>query len=167
MTAAFETAVTDAGFRDLQVLIRQEAGIHLEPARRSLLIAGLSRRMRALGVRSFGQYYDRMGRDDGDEKRQMIDAICTNETHFFRDVRQFDFFRTVVLPDIERKSDRIRIWSAGCSTGVKRLLGALRPGGYLFLGHAESLAGMSSISRTSVLPSVQYRPMESARQRRR
>lgn len=117
MTAAFETAMTDAEFRKLQVLIRQEAGIHLEPAKRSLLIARLSRRLRALGLRSFGEYYDQVRSEDSDEKSHMIDAICTNETHFFRDVRQFDFFRTVVLPDISGRSDRIRIWSAGCSTG--------------------------------------------------
>ncbi len=113
----FETAMTDAEFRDLQTLIRQEAGIHLEPAKRTLLIGRLTRRMRKLGLSSFSDYYDRVCSGDGDEKQQMIDAICTNETHFFRDMRQFEFLRSVALPSLEKRTDSIRIWSAGCSTG--------------------------------------------------
>ena len=117
MTAAFETAMTDAEFKALQALIREEAGIHLEPVKRSLLIARLSRRLRVLGVGSFGEYCKRLHERDSEEKRHMIDAICTNETHFFRDLRQFDFFRSVVLPGMVRRCDPIRIWSAACSTG--------------------------------------------------
>jgi chemotaxis protein methyltransferase CheR len=53
----------------------------------------------------------------------MIDAICTNETSFFREPRQFDYLRNQWIPMLRaeaaagRRSRRVRIWSAGCSTG--------------------------------------------------
>ena len=142
VTAAFETAMTDAEFNTLQALIREEAGIHLEPVKRSLLVARLSRRLRVLGVGSFGEYCQRLHERDSDEKRHMIDAICTNETHFFRDLRQFDFFRSVVLPDVERRCDPIRIWSAACPAGEEPFSLAM-----------SALNGMVSAAR-SVGPNV-------------
>jgi chemotaxis methyl-accepting protein methylase len=53
----------------------------------------------------------------------MLDCICTNETHFFREPRQFEFLESVVFPEWReraesgRMSRRVRVWSAGCSTG--------------------------------------------------
>jgi len=57
-----------------------------------------------------------------DERKRMLDRICTNETQFFRDGRQFQFLDERVFPILEARADngqprRVRAWSAACSTG--------------------------------------------------
>jgi chemotaxis protein methyltransferase CheR len=80
--------------------------------------------VRALGCGSFGEYYRRVAHDDhGGERMRMIDAVCTNETHFFREPRHFELLESHIFPDWQRsavlrgRARRIRIWSAACSTG--------------------------------------------------
>jgi chemotaxis protein methyltransferase CheR len=114
--------LTNKEFRLFQSLVRREAGIHLSDQKRALLVGRLSPRIRALALPSFGAYYDLVSADR-DALRQMIDAICTNETSFFREPKQFAFLETEVLPAWRAAADRgerrsaIRVWSAGCSTG--------------------------------------------------
>jgi chemotaxis protein methyltransferase CheR len=114
--------LTDAEFRRFQALVYREAGIHLSPAKKALLVGRLMRRLRTLGLGSFGEYYDRVEADP-DERVQAFDAICTNETHFFREPRQFEFLAARVFPAwIEAaaggaRSRTIRVWSAACSSG--------------------------------------------------
>jgi len=114
--------LADAEFQLFQALIYQEAGIFLTDEKRELLVARLTRRLRALGLRSFGVYYRRV-KSDAEERTRMLDCITTNETHFFREPHQFDFLRQAVLPAWEEAGHsggrlrRIRAWCAGCSTG--------------------------------------------------
>ena len=114
--------LADAEFQLFQGLIYREAGISLTDEKRELLVARLTRRLRALGLRSFGVYYRRV-KKDAEERMRMLDCITTNETHFFREPHQFDFLREVVLPAWEEAGNsggrprRIRAWCAGCSTG--------------------------------------------------
>jgi chemotaxis protein methyltransferase CheR len=113
---------TDEEFGRFQHLVESIAGIHLSDAKRALLISRLWKRVRACQVQSFAEYYSLVSRDDA-ERGAMIDAICTNETHFFREPRQFDYIKDTLIPDWRRKAARgerqktIRIWSAGCSSG--------------------------------------------------
>lgn len=115
-------APTDEEFGLFQHLVESITGIHLSDAKRALLISRLWKRVRACGVHSFADYYALVSRDDS-ERASMIDAICTNETHFFREARQFDYVKDVLIPQWREKASRgerqktIRIWSAGCSTG--------------------------------------------------
>jgi chemotaxis protein methyltransferase CheR len=116
--------LTDKEFRLFQRLIEEEAGIHLSDAKRALLVGRLSRRLRDLGLRTFTAYYETVAeRGDPEERTRMIDRICTNETHFFREPRQFDFVRDTILPRWAaeaasgRRAKRVRAWSAACSTG--------------------------------------------------
>jgi chemotaxis protein methyltransferase CheR len=88
------------------------------------LCGRLFRRLRELGITSLETYYERVARPELHEERaRMIDAITTNETRFFREPRQFEFLMQKVFPrwraDVERgsRSKRVRIWSAGCSSG--------------------------------------------------
>ncbi len=112
--------VTDDEFRLFQQLVYQWSGIFLSPIKRALLAARLSKRVRQLGLRSFSEYYRHLSQGEDDERRILLDSICTNETHFFREPAQFDFLDQVVLPGMMadgRRQKRIRVWSAGCSTG--------------------------------------------------
>ena len=115
-------AVDDATFARFQALIHHEAGIWLAPVKRALLVGRLGRRLRELALPTFAGYYERVVADDA-ERVRMLDAICTNETHFFREPRHFEFLSERVLPawreeaDAGRRPRRVRAWSAACSTG--------------------------------------------------
>ncbi len=115
--------ITDREFSLFQELIYKEAGIYLSQAKKPLLVGRLMRRLRELGLPSFKAYYHRII-DEGDAERvYLLDAISTNETHFFREPRQFEFLEQKLLPEWAREADLgrrprlIRVWSAGCSSG--------------------------------------------------
>lgn len=121
-TAGFEAALGDREFERLQRLIEQEAGIHLGPAKRALVVGRLGKRLRDLGLASFRQYCELVERDPA-ERVQMLDRISTNETHFFREPRHFELLQRELLPRWEREAGeglrprRLKVWSAACSTG--------------------------------------------------
>jgi chemotaxis protein methyltransferase CheR len=114
--------LTTREFRLFQSLVQREAGIFLSDQKRALLIGRLTPRLRALSLPSFGAYYDLVSADRA-ALAQMIDSICTNETSFFREPKQFNFLETQVLPAWRAAAARgerrksIRAWSAACSTG--------------------------------------------------
>jgi chemotaxis protein methyltransferase CheR len=119
------TALPPIARRDFQAfreLLLEQTGVSLGDQKRELLIARLSKRVRALGLRTFGEYFDRVI-NDGEERAEMIDRILTNETRFFREPHQFEFLEKIVIPrwlDEARAGKRerhARIWSAGCSMG--------------------------------------------------
>src|SRR6266446_4973790 len=108
-------------FRLFQRLIQSEAGIHLSDAKKVLVEGRLARRLRELDL-GFDAYY-RLVEADEAERVRMLDCICTNETHFFREPRQFEFLENQVFPEWAARADagrmprQVRIWRAGCSTG--------------------------------------------------
>ena len=117
-------AITDHEFGLFQKLIYRQAGIQLTGQKKALLEARLTRRLKELNLGSFTAYYRHLINDiHGAEMVQMLDRIATNETHFFREPKQFEFLQQQILPRwlAEAASGlrprRIRVWSAGCSTG--------------------------------------------------
>ncbi len=116
--------LTDIEFSRLQKLIYREAGIHLAPHKKALLEARLSKHVRALGLDSFDAYYKHVvTANNGDELIHMLDRVSTNETHFFREPRQFEFLEHEIFDEWRQNSaaglkpKRIHLWSAGCSSG--------------------------------------------------
>lgn len=115
--------ITDREFTLFQELIYKEAGIYLAPVKRSLLEGRLARRLRELGLQSFGAYYHFVIEKGEEEQIRLLDAVSTNETHFFREPTQFEFLEQRILPEWSREAEsgrrprKIRVWSAGCSTG--------------------------------------------------
>ncbi len=116
-------ALSDREFRLLQNLIYREAGIFLADTKKALVSGRLTRRLRVLGLSDFSSYYDLVSANTGGELSQMIDNICTNETRFFREAKQFDFLERSYLPTLRERAaagaipKSIRVWSAACSTG--------------------------------------------------
>ena len=109
--------ITTKEFRLFQALVHREAGIFLSDQKRELLVGRLAPRMRTLGIASFAAYYEHVGAHR-EELVRMIDSVCTNETHFFREPKQFAFLENVVLPRWREAGKRhVRVWSAGCSSG--------------------------------------------------
>jgi chemotaxis protein methyltransferase CheR len=129
MTAATDIpggtrALTEREFALFQTLVERESGIHLGASKQALLVGRLSRRVRALGLTSFGAYYRFVTtRGNEAERVRMLDCLCTHETHFFREPGHFEFLHLEVFPEWARRAARgqmerrVRVWSAGCSTG--------------------------------------------------
>jgi chemotaxis protein methyltransferase CheR len=116
--------IGEGEFSLFQRLIYRSAGIHLSAAKRTLLEARLAKRLRELGLDSFSAYYDYLVQDGGSaELGELLDRIATNETHFFREPRQFDFLVEKIFPQWQAeaasgaRSKYLRVWSAGCATG--------------------------------------------------
>jgi chemotaxis protein methyltransferase CheR len=117
-------ALSDAEFAQLRTLIERESGIHLGPAKRGLLLGRLARRVRELGLESFGAYHRHVVHGpDPAELDRLLDRICTNETRFFREPRHLAFLERQVFPAwlaaaaAGQRERRIRAWSAACSSG--------------------------------------------------
>lgn len=114
-----EFVFSDADFRGLAKVAYDYAGIALSDSKRNLIYSRLSRRLRALGLGSFRDYRDYLAATES-ELEHFINAISTNLTRFFRESHHFDHLRYhVAAPFAKRgaRAGRLRIWSAGCSTG--------------------------------------------------
>jgi chemotaxis protein methyltransferase CheR len=108
-------------FRKIAGIMRESAGIDLPDVKAPLVYSRLVKRLRSLGLESFKNYCALIAAKDGAAERDhMIAAITTNVTRFFREPHHFEHFTAKVLPGLVdgiRKGEKLRIWSAGCSTG--------------------------------------------------
>ncbi|WP_369061962.1 protein-glutamate O-methyltransferase CheR [Caulobacter sp. 73W] len=94
-------------------------GMRFDESRRYYVERRVFDRMDALGDQTFGDYFGRVGRDQA-ERERLINAFTVNETYFYREEHQFACLVNDLLPDIastRRPGDKIRLWSAPCSTG--------------------------------------------------
>jgi chemotaxis protein methyltransferase CheR len=110
-------------FDRIAQLIYRLAGISLAPHKMEMVYARLARRLRELRLPDFDSYCDMLGTEAGEaEIGMLVNALTTNLTAFFRESHHFEFLRDKVLPDVRRRNEagggrRLRIWSAGCSSG--------------------------------------------------
>lgn len=121
MTAVREYEFTQRDFDFLRKISNAHTGIVVTDDKFDMFYSRLARRLRLLGLSSFAQYCDYL--DDpsnGDELNELVNALTTNLTAFFRENHHFEFLANTALPEFARRnraSGRLRIWSAGCSTG--------------------------------------------------
>jgi chemotaxis protein methyltransferase CheR len=115
-----EFHLSDREFEEIRRLVRQHTGISLAESKRELVYSRLVRRLRRLSLRTFADYLELLARGEAEELEEFTNAITTNLTSFFREVHHFEFLADTVLPALEQRNAatrRLRIWSAGCSTG--------------------------------------------------
>lgn len=108
----------DGQFARLRRLLAEAAGLVFDVARRESLAYSVAERVRATGARDVEGYLDRLA--DPVERQALLDEVTIQETSFFRNPPQMRALRAHVLPELVRTaaaSRRLRIWSAGCSTG--------------------------------------------------
>jgi len=123
MLLANQETLSESEFRRISDLVYRHCGINLHDGKRELVQARLVKRLRATGCRNASEYLRYLEADStGQEFTLLIDAISTNLTSFFREAGHFDFLRERLLPELmsrrrQRGDNRIRAWSAGCSTG--------------------------------------------------
>ena len=113
----------DIDFEKLSRLVYEQSGINLHAGKKELVKARLSKRLREGKFGSFRDYYHYVTSGKGiDELVGMIDSISTNLTSFFREESHFHKLYEIVPEMIKpaynkRRMPKLRIWSAGCSTG--------------------------------------------------
>lgn len=115
-----EFAFSRKDFNYLREIVTQHAGIVLKDDKFTMLYARLSRRIRVLGMQNFRQYCAYLEDNREAEITELVNAVTTNLTSFFREKHHFEYLANTLIPAILARSSqgrRIRIWSAGCSTG--------------------------------------------------
>lgn len=114
---AREFRFTDDDFRALAKLAHAEFGLALADSKKPLVYSRLARRLRARQIDEFSGYMKLLERpEESDERLQLISALTTNVTSFFREKHHFATLRENLVPELSKQS-RVRIWSAGCSSG--------------------------------------------------
>lgn len=122
-TSEIEATFGEKEFRFFAGLVYDTAGIVIGPHKRNMVFSRLVRRLRELGMTSFPAYCAYVQSPAGaDEIGPLINAMTTNLTRFFREDHHFDFLARTALPfamaEARREGKRrLRIWSAGCSSG--------------------------------------------------
>jgi len=115
-----EFVFSDQDFEKIRKFVKEETGITLSDAKKNMVYGRLSRRLRALDIKSFNQYIDLVSGGESEEKGNFVNAITTNLTSFFREEHHFDYIKDTVIPEVLKNNSntkKIRIWCAGCSTG--------------------------------------------------
>ena len=116
-----EFPFTNEDFRRICALLYETSGIALPESKATLVYSRLAKRLRILGVASFRDYCSMVASPEGvDERHHMLTALTTNVTRFFREPHHFDhLLDKVIKPALDnvKRGGRLRIWSAGCSTG--------------------------------------------------
>ncbi len=116
-----EFAFNAQDFEFLSNLAYMRTGIVLKDHKFDMVYARIARRCRALGLATIRDYCALMASDEGHaELGNLVNAITTNLTSFFREPHHFDHLRAHVFEPFHRQSSpRLRIWSAGCSAGAE------------------------------------------------
>ncbi|MCB1722384.1 MAG: protein-glutamate O-methyltransferase [Chromatiaceae bacterium] len=121
MTAAREYEFTRRDFDYLRRISNQHTGIVVTDDKFDMFYSRLARRVRALGLSSFADYCDYLDKPAHEgELVELVNALTTNLTSFFRENHHFEFLAHRALPSLvekNRSTRSLRIWSAGCSTG--------------------------------------------------
>jgi chemotaxis protein methyltransferase CheR len=115
-----EFEFTDSDFSRLRELVHEHTGIALSEAKRELVYSRLARRLRKLKLATFGEYCSAVESGGADELQELTNAITTNLTSFFREHYHFEQLAAEALPEARQRrlaTRRLRLWSAGCSTG--------------------------------------------------
>jgi len=144
-----ERFLSESEFQLFRDLIYNESGIHFSESNRSILESRLKERLRKTKIATIGEYHKSL-QADKTELKTLLDTVTTNLTRFFRNAMHFQSLENYVIPDLiqfKRGSGqkKIRVWSAGCSTGeepysIAMVLKELVPPGMNFEVTASDLS---------------------------
>ncbi|MGF1660829.1 MAG: protein-glutamate O-methyltransferase [Rubrimonas sp.] len=115
-----EFAFTDREFDKIAKRLYEEAGIDMPRSKEPLVYSRLAKRIRQLGLGGFKDYIELIERAGTDEIEHMLVALTTNVTRYFREPHHFDDLRAAIMPGLIEKARarrKVRLWSAGCSSG--------------------------------------------------
>lgn len=117
--ALISPIMQDVEFQYLSQLAFRESGIVINESKRDMLYGRVMKRIRTLKLHGFSDYCQLLQDSYAGELSAFINAITTNLTAFFREEYHFDFLHNVALANLKHHNQdkKLRIWSAGCSTG--------------------------------------------------
>ncbi len=122
--------LTQQEFERAARIVYDKTGIHLPPEKLGLVSNRLRRRLRALELNSFADYYRLLSSERGSECElpHFLSAVTTNETYFFRNDQLWNYFKGELIPHWQQaraKTRSIRIWSAASSSGEEAYTAAI------------------------------------------
>jgi chemotaxis protein methyltransferase CheR len=113
--------LSDAEFARVRAKVYEVAGISLGDSKRTLVVARLSKLVRARGLATFDAYLDQLESRPAAEMQEFVNALTTNLTRFWREEHHFThlvgYVGELMKASANQATRRLRIWSAGCSTG--------------------------------------------------
>lgn len=109
-----EASLNQSQFDHVSRTVYDFCGIKLTKEKHTLVNSRLMKRLYALKLNNFDEYFKLVERD-GQEFSKMIDSLTTNKTNFFREIQHFKYLQKEILPNIRGR--KLRIWSAACSSG--------------------------------------------------
>lgn len=117
-TDFYKIEMSDEEFLKLSCFITENYGIKMPEAKKIMLQSRLQKRLRKLNIKSFSEYCNFLF--SGNNKQEiihMMDVVSTNKTDFFRESQHFSFLSEEILPSILPYNNKIKVWSAGSSSG--------------------------------------------------
>ena len=115
-----EFEYTREDFDVLRKISNDHSGILVPDDKFDMFYSRLSKRVRMHGLENFKQYCQYLKNNPEQEFTEFINAVTTNLTSFFREKHHFEYLKNTVIPEVLKRnstSKKIRVWSAGCSTG--------------------------------------------------
>ncbi|MEO5348239.1 MAG: protein-glutamate O-methyltransferase CheR [Magnetococcus sp. YQC-3] len=112
-------AISPEEFQWIRQFMRDHSGVDLQPGKEYLVESRLAPLLARNGCRTFTQFFQKVGRNEGGLPERVVDLLTTHETLWFRDKSFFDALADTILPRLLEKSRRspVRIWSAAAATG--------------------------------------------------
>lgn len=123
ITDGWEAPLTDRQFNFIRELAKIHAGIAIADYKRNMVYRRISKRLRALGLEEIQDYCEILSGPRAEQEMELfINALTTNKTELFRERHHFDHMTSFAFPKFldnaaRRGHRRLRIWSAGCSSG--------------------------------------------------
>lgn len=120
VTQYYNAELSTKDFTKLSKFIYTQCGIKLPEYKHVMLQSRVQKRLRALKIESFEEYIEFLFSKDGQQLElvHLLDVVTTNKTDFFREPVHFEFMQEHSLPEfIANGNSRMKIWSAGCSSG--------------------------------------------------
>jgi len=108
----------DPGFLRVQRALQQTTGLDLGAYKERQMMRRLTGFISREGIKDLSALADLVLRDAGVRQR-LMDFLAINVTEFFRNPERFEDLAQRVLPELRRRWDRLRVWSAGCSNGAE------------------------------------------------
>lgn len=110
---------TDKHFKLIKNMLYDSAGITLADRKKNMVYNRIVKRLKKIKLSTFDEYIDYLNNNRDQEISDLVNALTTNVTHFFREEHHFDHLKKETTRLINDGQKKIRIWSAGCSIGAE------------------------------------------------